>query len=375
MLIIYLLFSFLVSTLNAQLTFSSIKRVPIGLHYSEFIRSIKQQFVSVPNLFNSAFPGLKRVVYKNTPFSNYGPLDYTFQYVKDTLVSLKMEKDFIIYQRKEFYELLQKIDLDLRSDKDFMILEDFGKWNINDPIKLIETEFKRSSSKNEFQPGETIKDKPVKLSSWDTYFAIYNGGNYTGHVLVIQILLGNTDRSIEYSNNRSSDYSGGYCKILIEVFSEKLQDLRLMEISLRTESSYISTPYVKNEDRINLKQRNGIYYIPVEVNSSLKIDFAIDPGAADVMISTDVFEALVKAGTITPEDLLGNQNYQLADGSTDNYKIINLKSVKIGNHEIKNVRAFVSKNSLAPLLLGQSALNRFRSYKIDNLSNNLIIED
>jgi predicted aspartyl protease len=51
-----------------------------------------------------------------------------------------------------------------------------------------------------------------------------------------------------------------------------------------------------------------------------------------------------------------------------------LKSLKIGNIEIKNVRTSISDNIESPLLLGQSALKKLPSYRIDNKNCIMIIE-
>ena len=56
----------------------------------------------------------------------------------------------------------------------------------------------------------------------------------------------------------------------------------------------------------------------------------------------------------------------------DHKSSVGKRNIKIGNSELTNVEATVIDNVNAPLLLGQSVLERFGSYEIDN-TNNLII--
>lgn len=53
---------------------------------------------------------------------------------------------------------------------------------------------------------------------------------------------------------------------------------------------------------------------------------------------------------------------------------INLKKVKIGNTILRNVNANIVNNNQAPLLLGQSALERFGNIEINNEENVIILK-
>jgi clan AA aspartic protease (TIGR02281 family) len=129
-----------------------------------------------------------------------------------------------------------------------------------------------------------------------------------------------------------------------------------------------------SKKEIQLKEKDGIYSLPVKINNTLTLDFVLDLGAADVNLSQDVFSVLVKAGAIKSSDYIGEQNYQLADGTIIKSNVINLKSLKIGEIEIKDVRASISNSADSPLLLGQSALKKLGKYSIDNTNSLLIIE-
>jgi hypothetical protein len=67
-----------------------------------------------------------------------------------------------------------------------------------------------------------------------------------------------------------------------------------------------------------MKTAGGIFVVPVEIDGTMTLDFAVDSGAADVSVPADVFSALTRTGTVNDSDIIGEQNYVLADGSEAN---------------------------------------------------------
>lgn len=139
------------------------------------------------------------------------------------------------------------------------------------------------------------------------------------------------------------------------------------------------TPQINSNKRTNnfegkniikIKMSGGVYLIPAVVNGS-NMDFIFDTGASDITISQVEALFLYRQGTLTEDDFIGVQQYQIADGSISEGSIINLKTVQIGNKTLHNVKASIIHNTSAPLLLGQSALSQFGKITID-YSNNLI---
>jgi hypothetical protein len=49
---------------------------------------------------------------------------------------------------------------------------------------------------------------------------------------------------------------------------------------------------------VPLKTAGGVFVVPVEINGTVTLDFAIDSGASDVNVPADVFSTLKRAGTI-----------------------------------------------------------------------------
>jgi clan AA aspartic protease (TIGR02281 family) len=125
--------------------------------------------------------------------------------------------------------------------------------------------------------------------------------------------------------------------------------------------------------RVPLIADGGIFAVPVEINGTITLDFAIDSGASYVSVPADVLSTLRRAGTIKEADFVGQQTFVLADGSKSQSATFTIRSLKVGDIVVKDV-----KGSVAPaqgsLLLGQSFLGRFKSWSIDNTKHELLLE-
>jgi clan AA aspartic protease (TIGR02281 family) len=102
------------------------------------------------------------------------------------------------------------------------------------------------------------------------------------------------------------------------------------------------------------------------------LDFTIDTGASDVAVPADVVTTLMRTGSITDADFLGQAQYQLGDGSIVRSRVFIIRSLKVGDKVVENVRASVA-SAKAGLLLGQSFLSRFKSWSIDNAKQVLVL--
>ena len=119
------------------------------------------------------------------------------------------------------------------------------------------------------------------------------------------------------------------------------------------------------EVEIPFTKANGVTEVQCTING-LPLHFVFDTGASDVTMSMVEATFMLKNKYLTPLDVVGKQNYLTADGNVSEGTVINLKSVKIGDLELTNVRASVVKSQNAPLLLGQSVLGRLGKIEIDN---------
>src|SRR5271170_1586846 len=116
---------------------------------------------------------------------------------------------------------------------------------------------------------------------------------------------------------------------------------------------------------VPLKREGGIFVVPVEINGAITLDFGVDSGASDVSVPADVFSTLTRTGTIRDTDIVGEQTYVLADGSKSQSITFTIRSLKVGDKIVENVRGSIAAPQ-GTLLLGQSFLERFKSWSIDN---------
>lgn len=124
---------------------------------------------------------------------------------------------------------------------------------------------------------------------------------------------------------------------------------------------------------IKMEKEDGVFKIPIEVND-VKMYFIFDTGASIISISETEAMFLWKQGSLSAEDILGTANFRDANGDISEGTIINLKKVKIGNKLLNNIRASVVHNQNAPLLFGQSALEKFGKISIDNARGEITFE-
>lgn len=127
-------------------------------------------------------------------------------------------------------------------------------------------------------------------------------------------------------------------------------------------------------ESIPLRREGGVLVLPVQVNARITLDFTIDSGAADVVIPADVFSTLSRTGTITSKDMMASQVYELADGARQEARRFRIRTLKIGNLELRNIVGSVTPAG-GTLLLGQSFLSHLPSWSIDNRHGLLVIAD
>ena len=99
-----------------------------------------------------------------------------------------------------------------------------------------------------------------------------------------------------------------------------------------------------------------------------------DTGASDVTISSVEANFMLKNGYLSDKDIKGKRYYQVATGQISEGTVITLREIRLGDAVLKNVDASVVNSQQAPLLLGQSAMERLGSFTIDNQNNKLIIK-
>lgn len=129
----------------------------------------------------------------------------------------------------------------------------------------------------------------------------------------------------------------------------------------------------KGKTVVKMERENGVYKIPVTINGA-NMSFIFDTGAGLISISNVEASFLYKQGKLSIDDILGEAKFSDANGDISVGTIIRLKEVTISNRTIYNVQASVVDNSVAPLLFGQSALEKFGKISIDYNNNTITFE-
>ena len=157
-------------------------------------------------------------------------------------------------------------------------------------------------------------------------------------------------------------------RALIVMYKEKL--------AARIEKMGIDMTAVKEEQITEVpitRKAGGTFNVDCSVNG-LALNMIFDTGASDVSISKVEADFMLKNNYLSMSDIKGKQYYQTADGGISEGTVITLKEVRIGDAVLHNVDASVVKSQKAPLLLGESVLQKFGTFTVDNINSKLIIK-
>lgn len=131
------------------------------------------------------------------------------------------------------------------------------------------------------------------------------------------------------------------------------------------EETGTEAPLVTEVVEVPFSKVGNVYKVPCKINN-LPLHFIFDTGASDVSISNVEATFMMKNDYLKSTDVMGRQNYLTADGEICEGTVINLRTVNFAGLHLENVKASVVRNQSAPLLLGQSVLNRLGKIEIDN---------
>lgn len=124
----------------------------------------------------------------------------------------------------------------------------------------------------------------------------------------------------------------------------------------------------KNTDNIPLSKQGGVYHINISIGGETE-QFIFDTGASDVLISKNLEKNLISKGFLKKEHYLEDGLYRIADGSIVRMRRLLIPKLKIGNFTLINIEASVTNSDTK--LLGKSVLDKFKNWRIDNLTQTL----
>lgn len=156
-------------------------------------------------------------------------------------------------------------------------------------------------------------------------------------------------------------------KAMMQEYEAKLEELlKEFELSEPVREESITEVAIK-------RNPGGTFEIACDING-LPLQMIFDTGASDITISSVEANFMLKNGYLSEKDVKGKKYYQIANGQLSEGTVITLREVKVGDAVLRNVDASVVKSQKAPLLLGQSAMERFGTITIDNINNKLLIK-
>lgn len=123
---------------------------------------------------------------------------------------------------------------------------------------------------------------------------------------------------------------------------------------------------------ITMEEDAGVYKVPCVVNGA-KMKFIFDTGASTVCLSESMAEYLLDNDYISKEDFVGTGTSTMADGREVSHLRIILRDIEIGGLHLKDVEASVIEGQRAPLLLGQTAIQKIGKVSIEG--NKLTIDN
>ena len=147
---------------------------------------------------------------------------------------------------------------------------------------------------------------------------------------------------------------------LLSIYETKVQErisaFKGEEIADNNNERVVEIPFTK---------AGGVTKVDCTINN-LPLNFIFDTGASDVTISQVEANFMYKNGYLDARDIVGKKTYQVATGAIAIGTTIILKQIEFGGLILRDVRASVVETQNAPLLLGQTVLQRLGKIEIDN---------
>ena len=216
-------------------------------------------------------------------------------------------------------------------------------------------------------------DDAIKILN--RYLDKKNDNGYNYEAACVYSLMNNKEKALEYLRK---SLEGGYYKfahIRRDRDMDNIRDLPEFEALLKEFETKVNKEigsegndkeeYEEHVSEVPFTKEGGVYKVKCEINK-LPLHFIFDTGASDVSISNVEATFMLKNNYLSPQDIIGRQNYLNANGEISEGTVINLRNVDFAGLSLTNIRASVVKNQKAPLLLGQSVLGKLGKIEIDN---------
>lgn len=118
------------------------------------------------------------------------------------------------------------------------------------------------------------------------------------------------------------------------------------------------------QTKITMTKENGVYSIPCKING-LPLKLIFDTGASNVSISITEAMFMIKNGFLTKEDIGEDVYYKIANGDIAKGLKVNIKEIEFAGLKLYNVNATIINTANAPLLLGQSVIEKLGKIQLE----------
>ena len=186
-------------------------------------------------------------------------------------------------------------------------------------------------------------------------------------------LMGDIEKSLYYLEESLKRGNKSYHHMMTDDDIDNIRNLdafkALMEKYFPQEveqesSNEALVEYAEKVVEVPFTRHGGVTQVKCSVNG-LPLHFIFDTGAADVTISRVEATFMFKNEYLSSSDVIGKARYMDANGDISVGTVLNIKKITFGGLELENVRVSVVESNNAPLLLGQSVLNRLGKIEID----------
>lgn len=119
---------------------------------------------------------------------------------------------------------------------------------------------------------------------------------------------------------------------------------------------------------------NGFPEATCYINGTTE-SFQFDKKESNFYISSTTAMKLLKTGVIDKDDFQGDVSKIIGEGTIAEKAVFTIKELRIGKKTIKNVEVTVNSKIKTTLLFGESTLNKFGTYTIDEKENQIIFTE
>lgn len=308
-------------------------------------------------------------------YSQLLTVDETVKYLSDYLNKELSEKENIFGGQKQM--ILSTTDNDnvliryVWNDNEDALFPDYLNTNINYNELEIEVSQIRSIEKTNYlnKPTVILKCKDgtkncVKVNEealmWSYAAEFSDRPEAINHFDYIHLYYANSQKDQEVFYN-------GFSYILYEVIRKS------EEKNKENPFSDSNLSFNKNKKEvIQLYESGGVSMLKVNIGG-IDANVILDSGASDLSVPFALEEMLLENKVISEKDYLQPGLYTIADGSIKIANRFVVPYVIVDGVSVKDVQCSTNESEDI-ILLGKSFLNRFKSWKIENELNQLILE-